>query len=278
MKKVAFLLLLLISSISFFSQFPDRYLHVIVCDVGQGDGILITKGYTQVVIDGGPNDRILDCIGSHIPFWDKQIELVVNTHADLDHYAGFVSLLDRYEVSTFLKSGVDSEAKEYQLLLKKLQDKNISTSVAHTGQKIIVGDLNFDVIFPTNQFIETHSKVSRNDFSAILYLKYGKFTSLFTGDTQPPSEHQMLDLGVVPEAYFLKIPHHGSKNGLIEDFLNKVKPKVAAISVGLKNKFGHPDQSIIDLLNKYKIKTLRTDSDGEIELVTDGSHVWARNP
>lgn len=277
MKKIILLVFIVLLSLSLVSQLPNDKLHIIVCDVGQGDGILITKGYSQIVIDGGPNNDIVSCVDSHIPFWDRTIELVINTHADLDHYYGLRELFERYEIGDFLGSSVESEAKEYQTLKNEIKDKGVRETFAHSGQKIKINGITLDVLFPTSDYIETHSKTSRNDFSAIIYLKYGSFTGLFTGDTQPPPERKMIELGIVPQAYLLKVPHHGSKNGLIGEFLEKVNPKIAVISVGAKNKFGHPSPEVLDLLKEHNVWTFRTDKMGDVEITTDGTKVWANN-
>ena len=75
------------------SQLPDGNLHIIACNVGQGDAILITYGNTQILTDGGPDKSVMDCSGKYMPFWDRNIELVISTHPDTDHSTGLVEVL-----------------------------------------------------------------------------------------------------------------------------------------------------------------------------------------
>src|SRR3990167_10041666 len=93
---------------------PDGQLHLIACDVGQGDGILAIYKDTQILIDGGPGEGVLECLGRYVPFWDRELELVVLTHPQLDHYGGLIEVFKRYNVDTFLVNGLDSSASSYQ--------------------------------------------------------------------------------------------------------------------------------------------------------------------
>ena len=77
---------------------PDKNLHVIACDVGQGDAILITSRSTQVLVDGGPNNKVIDCLSRNLPFWDRTIEVVVLSHAQTDHMNGLIAVLERFDV------------------------------------------------------------------------------------------------------------------------------------------------------------------------------------
>lgn len=82
----------------FIRKWPDKYVHFVFCDVGQGDAVLIYQGFFQMVVDSGPDDRVLSCLRQHIPFWDRSIEVVVNTHYDKDHIGGFKYISDNYRV------------------------------------------------------------------------------------------------------------------------------------------------------------------------------------
>ncbi len=105
-----------------------------------------------------------------------------------------------------------------------------------------------------------------NETSIVLQLSFGHFCALLTGDLPSQMEGQLDNLA---PCQVLKVPHHGSKSSTSQAFLQKVKPQLAVISVG-KNRFGHPTKEVIDRLKSLKIKTLRTDQQGEIEIVSDG--------
>lgn len=281
MKYLLIIFLTLLTLLAIFYQIPDNKLHIFICDVGQGDGILITKGQIQVVIDAGPNNAIEGCLGSHMPFWDRTIEVAIMTHADLDHSFGFIQMFKRYKIENFLASPVKSNLQtvNFEELKKVLLQKNIRTISALAGKEMKVSGLDLKIIFPNEIFFENNTQQNdtvTNDLCAVVYLKYNKFSALFACDTSQKSENEMLTQKLVPTAYFLKVPHHGSKNGLTESFLKAVNPRLAAISVGAKNRYGHPSFEIIKMLQKYGVKTHRTDISGEMEVKTDGEKVWAK--
>ena len=94
MKKIlAFLAILTALIWAAVFSFPDNSLHLIFCDVGQGDAILVKKGFNQVLIDGGPDERVLGCLSENLPFWDRTLEMVVLTHPQADHLTGLVPIM-----------------------------------------------------------------------------------------------------------------------------------------------------------------------------------------
>src|SRR3989344_2631863 len=93
----------------------DNKLHIVACDVGQGDAILIQKNTTQILIDGGPNQKVLDCLGRHMPFWDRTIEFVILTHPELDHYGGLIDVVKTYNIKTYAHNGTTSGNQSYRV-------------------------------------------------------------------------------------------------------------------------------------------------------------------
>lgn len=281
MKYLFIIFLAALTVLAISSQIPDSKLHIYICDVGQGDGILITKGQTQIVVDAGPNNAIESCLGSHMPFWDRKIEVAIMTHADSDHSFGFIQMFKRYKIENFVASPVESNVQttHFEELKKVAFKKSIRAIPAVAGKQIKVAGIDLKIIFPNEISFEKNIQQIdsvTNDLCAIAFLQYQKFTALFACDTSEKSENEMLLQNLVPSAYFLKVPHHGSRNGLTESFLKAVNPRLAAISVGAKNRYGHPSPEVIEMLQKFGIKTFRTDLSGEIEVKTDGVHVWAK--
>src|SRR3989344_2438350 len=92
---------------------PDADVHLVVCDVGQGDGIVIWRGSAQVVVDGGPDQKIVDCLSRFVPFWDRSIELMVLTHPEADHVTGLVKVLKRYAVGQLVTSNVAKDTRVF---------------------------------------------------------------------------------------------------------------------------------------------------------------------
>jgi len=118
------------------------------------------------------------------------------------------------------------------------------------------------------------SKRDPNDFSIVAILSYKDFDALLTGDVSPLQERKIVGSGMVRSVEYIKVPHHGSKNGLTKDFLDAASPDVAVISVGKNNSYGHPHEEILKMLNDKKIKILRTDEMGDVVVETDGKEVW----
>lgn len=272
---LALFLLFTIFIYQYFS-FNDGRLHVIVCDVGQGDAVFIrTPKGSDILIDGGPNDRVLDCLASNMPFWDRDIEAIILTHPHADHLTGLISVLERYQVKSFNTEKVPSSSDISKLLTAKLAEENLNANYLYVGDRFWEGDeLELVTKWPS---LEAISRVDQsnsnlnfdlNGFSVVNLLRYKKFKMLFTGDAGQ-AVGDAIDEGV-GEVDVLKVPHHGSKTGMTSEFLVLIDPSLAVISVGEKNRYGHPAQFSLDLLNKIGAKTLRTDQDGEIHIVTDG--------
>jgi competence protein ComEC len=113
--------------------YPDQDLHLIFCDVGQGDAILITQGTTQVLIDGGPNQKVLSCLANHLPFWDRTIEMIVVTHPDNDHLGGLPDVIERYNVTQLISHGLVNDTAIFWDFREKVLEKNIPVFLPRTG-------------------------------------------------------------------------------------------------------------------------------------------------
>ena len=251
----------------------SRPLEVNFFDVGQGDSIFIEtpEGY-QVLIDGGPDDTVLDKLGPEMPFWDRDLDLVVLTHPDHDHIAGLIEVLKRYEVENILWTGVLKDTGEYEEWKRIVSEENANVFIARAGQKIMTQDLYVDVLYPVEN-LEDKEVSSVNNTSVALLLAFGNNSFLFTGDLYQSAEHKILDNGFQEDVDVLKVGHHGSKTSSSERFIEETNPEIAVISAGLDNKYGHPDEEVLEILKKYDIKVLRTDLDGDIKIFSDGENL-----
>ena len=284
MKKALVFLTVLASLIwlAVFS-FPDKDLHLIFCDVGQGDAILVQKGSNQILIDGGPDEQVLECLSDNLPFWDRNIEMVVLTHADSDHVTGLISVLERYNVEYFVINNIAKDTDQFWRFRENLIKEGAKIYNPKAGEEIKIADINFTVLWPEEELgnplvWELVSEVKEsilgaasysgdlNETSVVLRLNFGDFCALLVGDIGAETESQ---LDKVTPCQVLKVPHHGSKYSSSEEFLNHVKPDLAVICVG-KNSFGHPTEEVLDRLESTGAKILRTDQNGEIEIVSDG--------
>lgn len=272
---------------------PDTNLHLIACDVGEGDAILAVYGQTQILFDGGPGSKVIDCLSRHLPFDDREIELVVLSHPQIDHYGGLIEVFRRYRVDTFLASSLDSGTESYRVLKKAVGGSGVRIVNPDVDMVLRVDKLYLDIVHPSEAFLRTNaafignnatrdalgayaSNKDANDFSIVARLSLGNFKALLTGDISPESEQYLLSQNIIQPAEYIKIPHHGSKNGLTQAFLDAVEPKVAVISVGKDNQYGLPNQEILEMLSQKGVKTYRTDETGDIEVTSNGKDYWIK--
>ncbi|MEN9328203.1 MAG: internalization competence protein competence protein ComEC protein [Candidatus Parcubacteria bacterium] len=250
---------------------------VVFCDVGQGDAVYIhTADHLDIVIDAGPGDTLLQCLGLYMPFWDKQIELAVMTHPQKDHMEGFTKILNAYTIDTFVMPQVYNQTIILNTIMQQIQDNHVHLVYADSDLHIDLGThSSIKVLWPTSEFMRHEipeaiytqnlgrSRRDLNDFSVVLQFIQDADRLMFTGDATPWVLNQ-LSPDEVLDSKLLKVPHHGSMNGLTEQFLERVNPYVAVISCGINNKYGHPSPEIVTLLKKYGISIHRTDKEGSI--------------
>lgn len=263
-KPLFWLSLVLVLLWAFIFSLPDNRLHLVFCDVGQGDAILISYHQIQVLIDGGPDKKILNCLSKKMPFWDRQIEMVILTHPEQDHFGGLIDVFERYSVRYFVSNGLRKSSASFTELEQSRKDKKFLSLTIKAGDKIKISSLQFLFLWPEKDYLKNDNL---NDSSVVLKLIYGDFEALLPGDISEKVE-KLLDLPT-SGVEILKIAHHGSKFSTSEEFLGKIKPKLAIISVG-KNNFGHPTQEVLGRLHQTEVKILRTDRQGDIEIVSNG--------
>ena len=270
--KYTFILLSLVLSLLFIAifQVPDENLHIIACDVGQGDAILVVYKNIQILTDGGPNNKVLECLSKHVPFWDRGIELVISTHPQKDHYYGLIEVFKRYKLDNYLYNDIDSGNLDYQVLEKAVGGSGVNVIRPYMGQIIRVGPIQLDIL----NLSGNSETGNTNDMGIVTLLKYDQFKAIFTADVENKISDGLSALSEVEGVNYLKVNHHGSKNGLSEMLVKALNPQVAVISNGKNNVYGHPHKEILDLLGKYNVKVLRTDEIGDVKFVTDGNKYW----
>lgn len=259
----------------FQAEAAEGFLRVHFFDIGQGDAIFIeAENGNQVLIDGGPNSSILAKLGETMPFWDKSINLIILTHPHADHLDGLIEVLKRYDIDMVLETGVSHSIPEYEEWRRLLREKNIKVVVANAGQKVQLSDSAFlDILAPLNNF-DGSSLKNIHDAMIVSKLASGSASLLLMGDAEKQIEYRLLLSGAVVDADILKAGHHGSKTSTGEEFLRAVSPEFAVISAGRKNRYGHPHQEVIDRLEDFGVKILRTDVEGDIVLMSDGARFY----
>ncbi len=247
-------------------QAPEVYsknetMTVWVFDVGQGDSILITSGSEQVLVDGGPSSSVLEKLEMAMPFWDREIELIVSTHPHADHVTGLNYVLDRYLVDRIWTTG-----QEYSTgVFKRFQEISNDIIVKSGNKYYFKNGATLSVLWP-NKSLEGQYLDDPNSGSIVLLLEYGDSSVLLTGDIGIKEEENILDN--LPDIDVLKVAHQGSFTSTSIKFLEIARPEVAIISVG-ENDYGHPHGIILDRLTAIGANIFRTDQNGDISVILD---------
>lgn len=246
---------------------PDGKTHISFYDVGQGDSAFITTPKNhQILIDGGPDSKVLSKLSADMPFYDRSLDLVVLSHPHADHVNGLIDVLKRYQVDQVLFTGVVFNSPNYTEFLNVVKDKKIPTKIARSGEEIDFSDgPTFNILWPTKS-LRGEQVSELNNSSIVLRLDYEGNSVLFPGDFEVSGQKDLSDSELSDfKADILKVSHHGSYTGTNLRFLRAVDPKYAIISVGADNRFGHPHENVLKMLSN--IKVYRTDKNGDIKVI-----------
>jgi competence protein ComEC len=182
-------------------------------------------------------------------------------------YGGVFGIIQDIKIKKIVIGKQFEESDNYKKLVKIAKEKKIIINIVNAGEKLeIEKELYFDVLWPEKEKNVAENSINNN--SLVLKLNYKQFNILFTGDIEKIAEEEIVKKYKSKElkADILKIAHHGSKTSSIEKFIDLVSPQIALIGVGENNKFNHPNEEVIDRLEKKNIKIYRTDKNGEISL------------
>ena len=269
--KIIFILILLIFINVFYK--PNEF-KLNFIDVGQGDSTLITtESNKKILIDGGGSEfnSSFD-VGEKtlLPYLLKhhisKLDYIIISHFDSDHIGGLFKILEKLKVEKIIIGKQFENSENYQKFMKITKENNIKIKVVKAGDKIYFDKNTYiNVIWPDINEIVNENIVNNN--SLVFKIMYKNFSVLFTGDIEEIAERRILNLYADKlKADILKVAHHGSKTSSIDEFIKAVSPRIALIGVGKDNNFGHPNEEVIQRLEKYNIKIYRTDLDGEIDL------------
>ena len=260
-----------------FALAGPHYLKVNVLDIGQGDSIFIeTPNMHQILIDGGPDSSVLGKLQNKMPFWDRNLDVVILTHPDKDHVMGLLNVLQKYKVNYVVWTGIIRNGATYQewlKILKKAEKRGTKIIKAKIGQQVKSGELKITTLHPFEDLTGQDFKDLSNDTAVISYLTYGGKSFLFMSDASSKLEKKLIDSEINLTSDILKVGHHGSRFSTSDEFLQAVDPKIAIISVGKKNTYGHPTLEVLQRLEKFGIKTFRTDQGGDVEIISDGKNI-----
>ena len=248
----------------------NPYLRISFLSVGQGDSSLIELpcGKT-ILIDGGGMWGLE--IGERVvaPYlWKKRIrtlDIMIMSHSDFDHIQGLEFILKHFKVREFWLSQWQTKTKTFYKVLALAEHYNIPCILlSEKNDSTPVGEVQFKFLNPSHPFL----KEKVNNLSLVFKLTYKNFSVLFTGDIEKEVEESLLsyDIG----STLLKVPHHGSKTSSSAEFLKKVSPKLAVISLGIQNRYHFPHPSVLKRYEALKIPLWRTDEKGTLQIRTDG--------
>lgn len=260
-----------------FSLNKKPVLGVTFLDIGQGDAIFIkTPANRTFLIDGGPSSAVLGKLSQRLPFWQTNLDAVVLTHPDQDHIFGLLEVLKKYHVGYIFWTGMVRDGGNYQEWLKLLAQKEKEGTkivITHAPMHIKNGAVDFMVLNPGENLEGKFFGKQDNDTGIVLKTIYGRTSVLLTADTSFTVEKELLAKKYNLASDILKVGHHGSKYSTGEDFVRAVSPKIAGISVGKDNSYGHPTQEVLQRLQSFGIQTLRTDQVGDIHFESDGKTI-----
>ncbi len=280
---------------------PTSGVSLIFCDVGQGDAILLTSGYTQVLIDAGPDSKILECLQRSIPAWDNHLELLVVTHLHTDHFGGVESVLGRWSVGKIWLSNLgNAQTKEFiafSTAIRAASLQGTAIELPFLGRReVLQGGTELIVIGPPslgessqlsaantqqNELSETilldtfdsdaDEEESQNDLSIVLFIRYNNSTALLMGDLEKQGEEALLERGLISDVDLIKVGHHGSKTSSSASFLARASPEIAVVSVGKNNQYKHPSPEVMMRYDVLGVTTYQTDRYGSIRFSASDS-------
>jgi competence protein ComEC len=265
---------------------PDGRLHMTVLDVGQGDSILL-EGPTggRMLVDTGPDpDRLIGLLDGRLPSWDRRLDLVVITHPHEDHVAGLALLLDRYRVGGVVEPGMVGPGPGDAAFRRRMAELGRETRVVAAGDRLLLDGVSIDIHWPLPGSVPLRPAGTGkeiNNVSLVLDLHFGSRRFLLTGDVEEEIDPRLLAAGLHPPdgepLDVLKVAHHGSGTATTDAFVEQMSPRVAVISAGWGNPYGHPSPGTVARLQDAGARLFRTDLDGTVQISTDGSDLvaWA---
>lgn len=293
--KLIFLILLIIISFYIFSFYANYkkndFLEITFFDIGQGDSALIQMpNREKILIDAGPTNIIVSKLQNKFSFLDRDIDYILMTHPDADHVSGFYFVTQNFNIKNILENGDKNKDTQIYKNIKdqfKMSDLTKKEIFVNCGDKINYEDKDKPKIFILHPEQNNLILNDTNENSIVALLVYGKYSFLFTGDADKEVEKNLFreidrcfdvaDINFIKQNLknltVLKVSHHGSKSASSEDFIKILKPEYSVVSVGIKNRYGHPNKETVETLEKYSKNIFYTSKDGDINFKTDGTNI-----
>jgi competence protein ComEC len=239
-------------------------------DVGQGDAILIQTSTKNLLIDSGPdNKKTLNYLKKQ---GIKKLDYILTTHPHDDHIGSMDKIISNFDVLNFYAPKITNNTDAFKSMLNALDKKDLKIVPAKAGIKLNLGNnINCTILSPISE-----SYKELNNYSAVLKISYNNTSFLFMGDAETYNEEELIKEGYNLRADVIKIGHHGSTSSTSKALLDNVKPRVAIISCGEDNEYGHPTKETLGKLEEKNLSIFRTDIDSSIVLESDGNKIIER--
>jgi len=241
-------------------NWPIRNWQFVMCDVGQGDGLVLKDSTGKVlVVDVGPNGQLMnDCLKK---LGVKNIDVLMLTHFHADHVEGLELVKNRHKIQKVYLTWIEDPVYEVERTKQLLND--VLTFHIKSGEVISLGELKIQCLWPTKNKMNLGSIPNNSSLVNLVTIKNASF--LLTGDIEPPAQEAIQKLWKIPQVDVVKVPHHGSKFQDV-NFPKWTRARIALISVGQENSYGHPAKLTLDLYRDSGMQVLSTDEVGSIAI------------
>ena len=253
---------------------PAAELAVHVLDVGQGDAIFVrSPAGKTVLVDAGPPEAAPRLIGRLKELVPGQLDLVLMTHPHADHLGAMEAVIAELGARIFMEPGFDHPSPLYLGLLKAVEAKGVQLKVGKAGNNVEIGGGAVMHLLSPGASLLKGTRSDANANSIVIRLIYGKTAFYLAADSEAETEQRILESGEDLRSTVYKVAHHGSRHSSSVALLERIRPRLAVVSSGAGNDYGHPTREALDRLEALRAVVLRTDLDGEVVLRSDGEKV-----
>lgn len=249
-----------------------RLLRVSFLNIGQGDATFIrTPEDVTILIDGGPDNTVVNELGRVMPWWKRRLDYVIVSHSDSDHYFGLLGVLEKYQVGEVWFNGFKDDSSGFRLLLQEIDRRQIPLHTVSAGRSLRwASGVELEVLWPRADFTAPDD----NAASVVIRVSWGDVDYLLPADLPAAEEGDLLTAKDRLAADVLEPGHHGSKTSSSMVFLRAVSPRYCVISAGADNRYGHPHPITLERLSLVGCRILQTAVDGTITFANNSSTVW----
>lgn len=258
-----------------YSEMPESELAVYFLDVNQSDCSILMNSGKVLMIDTGTPDQVPKIREALQSLGITKIDYLIITHQHDDHMGGAAEIIENYEVANIIMPKLSKinmvTTRAYENLLNTIKEKQVHAIAAEPNLTFDFGNAECTVLAPLSQ------DENLNNMSAVAKVTFGSTSFLFQGDAEKKVESAILSKGTDVSADVIKVGHHGSKTSSSKKYIEAVSPKIAVISCGMQNKYGHPHAATLETLNNIGADTYITYKYNSLCVKSDGSEITVLN-